>query len=197
MKFIKLFLMLLLVVLLTACATMPYPKMNGQASRKDFSGFSLSTPIGDNWYVMQENSQGIVYAKYLKSKINTFYLAVQVANLTPTWKDQAEFVIFVKEAKRADTDPKRFKILEEEYVLNEKFGKYGVKYHMKVEDHNAYSSGGSLYLILEVDGYGIMHPSGNGTYYDVNYSARYKPGEEDPSLKETGEIFINSFQLKQ
>jgi len=37
----------------------------------------------------------------------------------------------------------------------------------------------------------------NGLYYDVNYSERYNPGEEDPFLKETGEEFINSFQFNK
>lgn len=197
MKGIKICLMLLFIVMLTACATMPFPKLTKQSSRRELDGFSLSTPKGDNWYVMQENSEGVFYAKDLKTKTNSFIIGVFVANLTPSWKDQTEFLNIVKDAKRADTDPKRFKIIEEDYNISDKFGKYCVKYHTKVEDHGASSLNGLPYLILEAWGYGVIHPTRNGIYYDVNYSERYKPGEEDSSLKGTGEEFINSFQFSK
>jgi len=48
---------------------------------------------------MQENSEGVFYAKDLKSKTNSFIMAIFVANLTPNWKDQTEFLNYFKVQK--------------------------------------------------------------------------------------------------
>lgn len=193
-----LLLSLLCLVLFSGCAPLSssIKPVNDQTSRRDYLGFSILPPQGANWYLIQEDQGTIAFAKGAGSQPHTFAAAVFIAKILPVWKTPNEFTESVKKGRRADTDETRYKILQEDYDLDNKFGQYCVRYHTIVADHGVIPAEGPPFMILEAYGYCCMHPKETGMYYDVNYSERYKPGESDPSLKPIGEEFINNFRFE-
>jgi hypothetical protein len=183
-------------ILLTGCATVPFPAVTDQTIRRNYQGFSILPPEGKNWYIMQENQDAVAFGKKMASRTHTFTTAVLIAQINPSWKNPEEFLAFVKKGKIEDTDPQRFKIITDEYLVTTKFGKYSVEYHMKAEDRGAYRSEGAPFLIIDIYGYCCIHPQKADMYYDIQYSERGRSGESDPSLKDIGDEFINNFQFE-
>ncbi|UCD54700.1 MAG: hypothetical protein JSV93_04035 [Candidatus Omnitrophota bacterium] len=187
----------LAIILFTGyAASASFKPIKDQSTRRQYQGYSILPPQGPNWFLMQEGQGGVAFTKKTGSATHTFTVAVLIARIPPSWKTQNEFLDYVKNGKRAGTDPRRFKIIEEDYSLDNKFGQYSVKYHIKVEDHGAVKTDGAPFLILDVSGYCCMHPKLRNSYYDIQYSERSKPGESDLSLKIIGEEFVNNFRFK-
>lgn len=165
------------------------------ADRQQHPGFSIIPPTGAHWRRPPVPAGSVIFARKGKSPTHTVSIAVYAVTLQPEWQTSEEFLKFVKQSRAADTDPKRFKILVNELTLDDRFGKFCVKYHTKVEDQAAPSRRGKEPLILEVTGYACIHPAAPDRYFDIQYSERGLPGEVTGTARADGAKFIDDFQF--
>jgi hypothetical protein len=190
MKAITRFLILILII--TGTASFASSK---NPERKFYEEYSITPPQGNGWKVMQNQDPVVVYMRKGKSKTHSQSMGVLAVMINPQWKDGEGYLKFLIDSKHADTDPKRFKILDEKYELTPKPAPLCVKYHMVVEDHNAINKGGADFLILSAHGLGCMHPSFTNHYYDIQYTERNMPEEADPNFEENGQAFLQGFEF--
>ena len=154
------------------------------------------SPVGEDWYI-SENKQGVILlGKKIRSSTHTFILGIAVVHLQPDWQDAPGFLAAVKREKDLDTNPKRFRLLVDEYELQPSVGKYCVAYHMKAEDYGAPRTNGAPFLLMDTTGLGCMHPNEPDLYIDVFSSERSKPAEASPELQAVGDSFVKSFRFE-
>ena len=119
-----------------------------------------------------------------------------MVHLEPTWHDAQGFLDTVRRQKDLDTDPNRFRVLVKEYNLEPSIGKYCTSYHVKAEDYGAARTDGALFLMLEAQGLGCMHPNDPNFYFEVFASERSKPTEASSELRTIGDSFVKSFRFE-
>jgi hypothetical protein len=167
----------------------------GQTTRLNFQGYSIFPPPGSNWQVLQKEQNNIVFTKDLKSKTHTFVANVFAVPLTIGFETPEDFLNFIKKSKDANIEPRRFRMLENEVVLDDAYGPYCVRYHQKAVDRGALSSGKAPYLILDTYGYACIHPDTPELAVDIGYSERFAPGESNAELREEGQQFIRGLKF--
>jgi hypothetical protein len=91
---------------------------------------------------------------------------------------------------------KRYKILSEESHLDNRFGKYCIRYYIETEDHGAANKEGEEPLIMRIYGYRFFHPIKKNVLIDIAYSERGKPQELDRFFKKTADVFFEGFSVK-
>ncbi len=166
-----------------------------QAIRQDLNGFSILPPQGKGWVQMPDEPYKLVFGKELEPG-HTFVAMVEVVESSPTWKDPEGYLKAIQAGKNADIDPRRFKVLAKEFVLDKKFGAYCLRFHLIAEDHQAEHKGAGGFAVMEAWGYGALHPQHPRWYFDVSFSERNEPGKGDPSASSAAQQFLNGFAFR-
>jgi len=201
---------ILLILLVEGCASRhrASPKIQtiAPATRYTLAGYSVLSPNESGWIVVEKNDSHIVFGKQSYLVPDTRAALVADIPFSRVFKDPVKFLEFVKEGQIKGSDPKRFRILKHEEVLDNRYGPFCVKHYMKVEDHgiNGTNSSLSAFVILEAYGYTFLTSHLPGRLVTLGYSKRYPlrteseitPAESlpDRAPNHVGNIFISSWK---
>jgi len=187
----------LLVGILAGCAsTLIMPPgaapVEQPAQRFNDAGFSVVPPPGNGWYGMRIG--GMISFGKAFSATHTFASDIAVIRVTHQFAHPEDFMQFIEQSKLQDTNPNRFTLLINDYVLDPKVGPYCVKYHQRVEDHHSPVAPGQT-LILDDFGVTCLHPDDPHRAVQVEYSERSLSGDITSSVFAEGEAFLSSLQF--
>lgn len=160
--------------------------------------YSILPPQGEGWvyaYQGQSETSGITFFKKL-SGTHTRAGFITEKQVYSTFDTPEEFLKFGTKGIDLNTDPRRFKDVDTEIALDDKFGNYSMKYYSVTEDHNAVNKGSHEFLLFNVFEYFFIHPQFNNIIIDIQFSERGLPEEIDPNFKETAKRFIDGLVLK-
>lgn len=186
------------IVLVSGCAS-PVKQIKDRTIPFERPSYSILPPQEEGWTYVDREQVGAFNLAFGKKFVSpTHSLAGLVAEIHSIVKFDTpeEFLYFVKKSKELDLDPRRFKIINNEMVLDNKFGNYSVRFNYTVQDYGASNIGKSEYLVLTGYGYFFVHPQFKSIVLDVSYSERGTESEIDPNLEKTAKIFINGLTLK-
>jgi hypothetical protein len=159
--------------------------------------FSILSPKGDQWYWNNTYRKGfnvMIFTKEGKSKTLTY--VAQVTEFYDTDRSFSSPKAFLDHYSKKVAEGKRYKILSEESHLDNRFGKYCIRYYIETEDHGAANKEGEEPLIMRIYGYRFFHPIKKNVLIDIAYSERGKPQELDRFFKKTADVFFEGFSVK-
>ena len=195
----KRFFILLPLILFIGCAS-PLKQIKDPNKPFERPSYSVLPPPGDGWIYADQNQVGIfnlAFGKKFDSPTHTLSGLVVEIHSSAQFENPEEFLNYIKKSKELDADPRRFKMFEDEFNLDPKFGEYSVKYSSASEDYGAANKGNDPFLILKLYGYIFIHPNFENVIIDISYSERGKVSEIDPDFKTTAKKFIEGIKLKR
>ena len=193
----KRFLILLPLILFIGCAS-SLKQIKDPNKSFERPSYSVLPPPGDGWVYADQDQAGIFYLAFGKkfdSPTLTLSGLVTEIHSSAQFGDPEEFLNYIKKSKKLDANPRRFKMFEDEFNLDPKFGEYSVKYSTVSEDYGAPNKGNNPFLVLKLYGYIFIHPNFENLIIDISYSERGKVSEIDPDFKTTAKKFIEGMKL--
>jgi len=158
-----------------------------------FNGsIQVHVPESDNWelFLYMPN---VVFGRNGKSSNESYVAQVDMFSL-PHFKNNEEFMTFVKSAIENDTPPERFNALESKYEFADQRGYPCVKFTGVAEDkERKVSFFSSKYLKLQFNSLYCRHPQLQNIGFSIAVSHR---GEElDTDLNNLAQAFVNGVQV--
>ena len=159
-----------------------------QSEPQNFFGiFVIMPPQGQDWYEVLRKGQSLAYGKKLESSRHTFIASVHVSKTDRIFKNEEEFLSFIKDATAKDTDPTRFNVHINKEEINKTYGDYCTKFHLKAEDKGKGT--------IESNGYRCLHPKHQHLLITIEYSERTDGINVGSEIRNEGEQFINSLKI--
>ncbi len=159
----------LLLIMLVGCAS-PLKQVKDPNKSFERPGYSILPPVGDGWFFVDQEQVGrfdLAFGKKFDSSTHTLSGLVAEIHSYAQFENPEEFLNYVEKSKDLGTDPRRFKMIENEISLDPKFGGYCVKYSAMAEDHGASNKGNKEYLILNLYGFIFIHPYFENLIIDI------------------------------
>lgn len=187
--------LLLSIFILSGCASsLPYVQnYTIPFERKDYS---ILPPEGSGWMFSEQNNSIIFGKRDGATHTYTAQISETQSYSKPSFDSREDFLKFVKNNMNLGTDPNRFAIVEEETILDNRFGQYCARFYNKSEDRYAAEKNKVHFMIMETYGYVFINPSNAGNLINIYYSERGTLNENSSNLKEIAEKFITGFKLK-
>lgn len=186
-------------IFFASCAT-PFKQVKNPNIPYERSNYSILPPQEQGWtYVDRAGADGhkLMFGKQADSKTHTFIAMIEDVRSNATFTNSKEFILFIKKLQEMNTDPRRYRTLDEKMTLDDRFGSFCVFYYRKAEDHGAQQWGSLEFLIMEGYGYTFIHPNHNNLLIDVSYSERGSSNEIDPGkITENAQNFFNGLKMK-
>jgi hypothetical protein len=162
------------------------------AAGGDLGGVVIAPPTGDDWTLVQANSQSLVWMKRTGDPDITFGVALLTRPITTDFATRADFADWVRRAAETNPDPDRFHLLKNDVLAGQDVDDNCVRYHRVIEDRSA-GEGPDTALRLEVTGVACRHPEEPMRYFDAQYSGRMPlPAHLPQALTEEGTSFLDS-----
>jgi len=187
-----------LICFLASCTPLMKP-VTDPDSPIDSSLYSILPPVGQNWLYGQNAIPGgheIIFGKRIGSSTHTHIANVTEIHHSADFKNQDEFMKFVDNALLFNTDPRRFKLLNEVKTPDEKFGKYCLLVSAEAEDNVLTNYNGPL-LVMRIYGYYFVHPYKKDVFMTVAYSERATKDLLSENYEQLANGFIDGFKLKK
>ncbi|MCE5264472.1 MAG: hypothetical protein LLG97_13185 [Deltaproteobacteria bacterium] len=194
MKRLGVVLVFLSIVLVSGCTPL-FQKVEKPNTLFDRERYSIVSPEGDEWYLQNTGHEFTRFYRKEASPTHTRYAEARFEEMTAKFENPEKFLVVMKTMGQM-WDPKHFSLIEEEAVLDDKFGPYSIRIHNKSEDHRAANRRDVPYLIMSTYGYYILDPNDKATMFTLTYSERGKTGELDPNLAEKAVKFFDGFAIK-
>jgi hypothetical protein len=188
--------MMIFLLVLTGCAS-HILKPNTPFERPTYTIYS---PQGEGWLFLEGDQSGqhrLLFGLPQKSETYTLFASVTETPSEANFNTPQEFQSFIQKQNQIGVDHRRYKIVEEELNLDNKFGDYSVSHYSLVEDHGARQLNDAPYLLMRTLSYYFIHPYYKKQLINVVYSERGKQGELDAKFREKGLVFINGLNLKK
>ena len=161
-----------------------------QSEYRNFMGlFVFELPQGQEWYDLGAKGVTTAFGKKLESNEHSFIASAHISKFTIKFNTPEEFLGYVKESRMKETPSDKFKNIQYNEVLHNKGSEYCTKYSLKAEEAGKGT--------LESQGYTCLHPVYPELGITIQYSERTKGNHVDAVVREEGERFINSLELKQ
>lgn len=199
MKFLIQSILFIFIIILTGCAS-PFMKIDQPSTPFDRPGYTIYSPQGQGWLFIEGDQPGkhaLTFLQPQKSKTHTLYANVEEIPSYANFETPQEFQSYFQKGMQVGFDPRRYKIVEEENKLNNRFGDFSVSHYSSLEDHGAAQFSDFPYLLMKTSGYYFIHPHKENLIINVIYSERGKPGELDDNFKEKAKSFTNGLNLKK
>lgn len=184
-------------VALLGCASSPQrpQELPLPPQRINQPGYSLLPLNEKGWFVGPRNQYQLSLGKYGSHADETF--AIQgIASKLPEFSSTDDFVRLVKEGQAADTDPKRFKILQHKVVADSSRSAQCARSYSITEDNNAVKrTPTSGPMVLEAAALTCAHPGNKILGITIIYSHRYYSGQADPAFMQTADQVMNSVEF--
>ena len=188
----------LTIILLASCAT-PFKQIKNTNVPFERSYYSILPPQEKGWtYVdrVEQTPFKLAFRKEGESKTHTFVAIVYEMHNDVSYSDPEAFLAFVQVRKALDINTRRYKVLEQDISLHNRFGSLCVRSYIKSEDYGARNKGGLGFLTMEGYSYTFIHPNNNELIIDISYSERGVAGEMNPKFTEVAEMFIDGLKIK-
>lgn len=158
-------------------------------------GYSFLPLNEKGWFAGPRNQYQVALVKRGNQTDETF--AIQgIASKLPEFVSTDDFVQLVKQGQAADTDPKRFKIVEHMVVADSSKRAQCARSHLVTEDTGAVKRTSTVGpMILEVAALVCAHPGNRILGISIIYSHRYYPGQADPAFMQKADQVINSIEF--
>lgn len=199
MKTLHFLFILMLLALGTAGCTPYYIKqVDDPTVAISRPGYRMLPPAA-GWSYYERGKAGnhtLTLFKELETPSHTVVVTVTEMYNTASFKKQEEFLSFMTNSLRMDMDPRRFNLLKEETVLDNRFGPYSLRFFEEVEDHGATNADGSLpFLPMKFTGYLFIHPWITNMMVQVAYSERGTAAELDGDFMATAQKIFSGFTV--
>lgn len=192
-------LMLLIVfVFISACSPLKQIKDPEESFERETT--SLLPPKGHGWRYVSED-QDVVYslhfsrqgishshnstARYLEFKTNT------------NFANPEHFLNYIRNLKETDIDNWEYKIAEQQWELDDRFGEYSLRYYIVLKHVDPARMNSKEHSLLKRFGYVILHPYFDNIMIDIYYEEQGKPVEINPEFKKEALKFIEGLHLKK
>lgn len=190
--------MMIFLSLLTGCVSR-IVKPNTPFERPTYTVYS---PQSEGWLFFEGDQPGehrlfFGFGSPQKSKTYTLFASVAEISSDANFNSPQEFESFIQKKDQIGFDHRRFKIVQQELNLDNKFGDYSVLHYSLVEDHGAYQFSDAPYLLTKTLCYYFIHPYHNKQIISVIYSERGKESELDERFREKAQVFFNGLNLKK
>lgn len=160
-------------------------------------GFNIVSPAEKGWVTFIESPAELALGKLGDSKYESYAITASIFKL-PSVNSEEDFLTCIKKARKDDTDPERFKILEDEENLSPEKGTYCVAYHTLCEDYSAAKMPRDKeYLLFEMAGFYWRSPFNPNIGMHVGYSQRCFPENQDPDFDKKAQYIIDQFNLSE
>jgi hypothetical protein len=190
--------MFLLILIATGCLPKYVKQVEDPNIPISRPGYSILPP-GAGWYYMERSQAGrysLDFGKKYDSRTHTAVASVTEMHTKTTFKNPEEFLSFMTNSMHMDFDPRRFNSIKEEIVLDDRFGKYSLRFYSEAEDHGASISDGTLpFLTMKLCGYIFVHPWIDNLTVQISYSERGRADEIDPAFNEVGQKIFEGFKI--
>lgn len=186
-------LLIFLFVTFLQSACVPQPSIRPiDRSGSEFMNFKgliiFKLPQGEDWFELASNGGTVSYGKKLESPGHTFIASSHISKISNKFNTPDEFLSSVKKSRMADTSPDKFKILMYEENLDKSRSEYCTKFILKAEEKGK--------GLLESHGYSCLHPKYPEFGVTIEYSERTNGPKVDERIRNEGENFINSLELR-
>ena len=199
----------LVVLLLSGCASKGSAPFRIEDPNRRYShvGVSVLAPQAPDWHFVRQDAYMLMFAKEpSKPEARTRFASVTSRPMKEEFTSPRQFLEFARDFVHYgpdpvlygldpdwSPDPDRFRVLEEEYVLDDRFGAYCVKFHNKAEDHGAREGPP---LTLESWGYWFLHPENPTVSVVVLYSRRSDSDAAPPDAVQEANRFLGNAKLR-
>ena len=162
----------------------------------DFPGFSISTPNESGWILAFRNEQILELVKRGTNRDETYAIEVmQMINL-PGLKEDSDFLSFMSEELKKDTNQTRFVEQVHDVSTIETMNGKCIKFVSIHEDLDAKKrTNNSASMLLEAFGLICRNPGDISNAVFLTYSNRYYSGNQDPSLSGKAATLFNSLKF--
>ncbi|UCB56623.1 MAG: hypothetical protein JSV30_05285 [Candidatus Omnitrophota bacterium] len=160
-------------------------------------GVKFVSPAEKGWVKLVENPGQLALGKEGNSKYETYAITASLFKL-PSVDSEEDFLACIRKGRKDDTDPERFKILEDQDNLCPEKGSYYVAYHTLSEDYAAAKMPRDKeYLLFEMTGFYWRSAYNPNIGIHVGYSQRCFPENQDPDFDKKAEYIIDQFKLSE
>ncbi len=162
--------------------------------------YSILPPSGDGWQYMSREQVGrfeLSFGKRPTSPTHTFIAAVTETNSRATFTNPSEFLAFIRQATKVDTDPRRLTVLAEQIELDNRFGAYSIRKFIEAEDRTAVNAPRGSSLVMRVQGEVFVHPHFPNVIITIDFSERGRRDELDPAFEARATRFVDGLRLKR
>lgn len=191
----------IIILLISGCS--PFTRITDPSMPLESPNYTILPPASGEWEFLRHkdwNITQLVFSKRPDSATHTtFAIVSEIIDINrASFSDPDEFLSYVEQKSKADTDPRRFTVVEEKYELKKDFGPYTALKYVLAKDNGASNLRGEDFLVMNIYGYTIVHPhpSVKNLLISVDYSERGKASEIDAKFKENAEKFISGLKLK-
>lgn len=198
MKYLRLLIPIILIFVLNGCAS-PFIKVDQPNTPFERPGYTIYSPEGEGWLFVEGDQPGqhaLTFLQPQESKTHTIYANVEEIPSYASFETPQEFQSYFQKGMQIGFDPRRYKIVEEENILDRKFGEFSISHYSSIEDHGAAQFSDSPYLLMKTAGYYFIHPHKSNLIINVIYSERGKPNELGVNFKAKAKAFSNCLRLK-
>ena len=161
---------------------------------------SLLPPSGNGWrYIKQEQDNGYAlhFSKQGIAQTHTISAIFLEFQRNTNFSSPEHFLNYIRQMKENDIDPWRHKIIENKWVLDDRFGEYSAHYYSVLKDYDPYRMNPKEYSISKQYGYAIVHPYFDNILIDILYTEQGKPAEVSPQFEHEALKFIEGLHLKK
>ncbi len=159
----------------------------------ELKGYSILPPPGKDWFELKRDLQSAFFGKKIASRTHAFIATAMSAPITEKFDTPEQFRDYIGRVLPLRGDG-RHRVIENRVEMDERLGRFCVKYQIRAEDRDApYSQGKTL--MAETFGVTCLHPDNANLNISVSYTERGDPAETSAELRAEGESFVRSLRF--
>lgn len=176
-----------------ACAQLRAAPVSGPGVAYELKGYSILAPQGKDWFELKRDAQTAFFGKKLASRTHAFIATAMSAPIIDKFDTPEQFRDYIGRVLPLRGDA-RHTVIENRVEMDDRLGRFCVKYHIKTEDRDApYAQGKTL--LAETFGVTCLHPENANLNISVSYTERGNPAETSAELRAEGESFVRSLKF--
>jgi hypothetical protein len=135
-----------------------------------------------------------LFGKKIESPTHSFVATATSGLISEKFETLEQFREYVDKMRTANADAARYRVIEFDSAVDDKFSAWCVRYRLKRTDRGAVQSRNQT-LVLEDYGVSCLHPEKKELVVDVGYSERGRTAELSAEIRKEGEYFIRNLQF--
>lgn len=157
-------------------------------------GATVYSPNEDGWLLIQAIPEGVTFGRKHEDNDETSIANTSVFGVYGVY-DDIEFLEYIAEQRRANTDNTRFKVLDVDNEIVTFKETSCLKYRTLSEDHKNEGIDSDRFQYLKIFGYICRHPLNSAIAIQMEVSNRSKDKELEEGLLLVGREFFNNIQF--
>jgi hypothetical protein len=176
-----------------ACAQLRAAPVTGPGVAYELTGYSVLSPQGKDWFELKRDPHTVFFGKKIASRTHAFIATAMSAPITDKFDTPEQFRDYIGRVLPLRGDG-RHRVIENRVEMDDRLGRFCVRYHTKAEDRDApYAQGKTL--LAETSGVTCLHPENANLNISVSYTERGNPAETSAELRAEGENFVRSLKF--